>query len=780
MADNEKSELYKRLIQSSNDWTVLNRMRELGFWPEDLPLPEVPIDEVNERQRLEAEIAILRQQHAKIENPEQALAEERKRRWEASKKRRAEAKIQKEKERKAKREAHEEYRQTTIVHAGLGVSGGLQGTGSNPVELNSRWLPVLHRAEDLAKEMEIDLKTLRWLTYHRKGAAVVHYHRYEIAKKTGGVRCISAPKPALAKAQEWIKENILNRLNVETEAHGFVSGRSIVTNAKLHTNREVVINLDLKDFFPTFTFRRVKGLFSALGYGEHMATVLSLLCTEPPRIPAEFNGKVYHIALGDRVLPQGACTSPAITNAICKKLDRRLSGLAQKHHFAYTRYADDLTFSGDQSKRVGRLLKSVRSILAEEGLTEHPTKTRIMRNSNRQEVTGVVVNNKPTLSRTELRELRAILHNAARFGLESQNRNQHPHFQNHLRGKVAYAAMVDPTKSEALWNAYRKAVAGPSISIHEAEPGSMNDRRRGSLMGMAVGDALGAAVEFKPPGSFELVTNFRAGGPHGLNPGEWTDDTSMALALADSIATAGWDLNNQAQRYCDWWRNGKYSVNGRCFDIGITCRTSLAEFQHSGDARKAASTDEYASGNGSIMRLAPVPIKYAELFPDQIQKLADLAEESSLTTHASSQCLSACRYFALVLAGLMRGVSRDEVLSPDWEPLQQLRQLKPLADPVDDVALGSFRRLNPPEIKGSGYVVKSLEAALWAFHDAADFREAVLKAVNLGDDADTTGAVCGQLAGAYWGESGIPQEWRDSLARRDLLETALAGLLNHA
>ncbi len=575
MSDSEKSKLYKQLIQHSSDWVVLNRMRELGFWPEGEPLPQDPPEELKERAKIEAEIAKLREQHSAVQNPEEALAEERKRRWEESKKRRAEKKAQKEIENKARREVHEAYRKTTLVHAGLGVSGGLQGTGSNPPALNSRWLPVLHRAEELAAEMGIELKTLRWLTYHRKGAAVVHYHRYEIPKKAGGSRAISAPKPALAQAQKWILENILKRLNVETEAHGFVSGRSIVTNAQEHTQRDVVLNLDLKDFFPSFTFRRVKGLFFALGYGEHLATVLALLCTEPPRVPAEFGGKTYHVALGERVLPQGASTSPAITNAICRRLDRRLAGLAKRHDFTYTRYADDLTFSGEYPRRVGRLLKSIRAILADEGVTEHPTKTRIMRKSNRQEVTGVTVNDHPAISRKDLRELRAILHNAAKLGLQSQNREQHPNFQNHLRGKVAYAAMVDPTKAEAFWSAFHRAVSGPRTIWPEAQEGTMDDRRRGALIGMAVGDALGAAVEFSSPGTFEPVTDYRAGGPHRLNPGEWTDDTSMALALADSIAKAGWDLDDQARRYLDWWRNGKYSVNGRCFDIGITCRNSL-------------------------------------------------------------------------------------------------------------------------------------------------------------------------------------------------------------
>jgi ADP-ribosylglycohydrolase len=293
---------------------------------------------------------------------------------------------------------------------------------------------------------------------------------------------------------------------------------------------------------------------------------------------------------------------------------------------------------------------------------------------------------------------------------------------------------------------------------------------------LAIGDALGAAVEFSPPGTFEPVTGFRAGGPHRLEAGEWTDDTSMALALAASIAEIGWDLNDQSRRYVRWWRHGEYSVTGRCFDIGFTIRAALLRFQQTGDARSSASTSEGASGNGSIMRLAPVPIRFVHLFPDRVSELAMLAAESSLPTHASPQCLSACQYLALVLAGLMHGVDRDDVLSPDWEPLQRLRADHPLHPAVDEVAAGSFRRRSPPQIAGSGYVVKSLEAALWAFHSAEHFREAVLKAVNLGDDADTTGAVCGQLAGAYWGIAGIPPEWLKGLAQRDELERAVGAL----
>jgi len=251
----------------------------------------------------------------------------------------------------------------------------------------------------------------------------------------------------------------------------------------------------------------------------------------------------------------------------------------------------------------------------------------------------------------------------------------------------------------------------------------------------------------------------------------------MALALADSIANAGWDLNDQANRYLAWWKNGDYSVNGTCFDIGITTRSALSRFQKTKDARTSGDPSEHAAGNGSIMRLAPVPIRYANLFPDRLDELVRLLVESSLPTHASPQCQSACAYFGLVLVAFISGLDRNVVLAPDWPPLAALRRLFALHREIDEVAAGSFRLKRPPQIVGSGYVVKSLEAALWAFHDASNFREAVLRTVNLGDDADTTGAVCGQLAGAYWGEDGIPAKWRAGLARKDMLEKALAGLL---
>jgi len=302
------------------------------------------------------------------------------------------------------------------------------------------------------------------------------------------------------------------------------------------------------------------------------------------------------------------------------------------------------------------------------------------------------------------------------------------------------------------------------------------DRRTGALLGLAIGDALGAAVEFKPPGTFEPVTGYRDGGPHGLNAGEWTDDTSMALALADSLATVGWDLNDQADRYLSWYRTGQYSVNGRCFDIGNATRQALETYARTGDASTSGPDDEHSAGNGSIMRLAPVPIFYADLYPDRTDELIRYGRDSSLPTHRAPQATSAAAYMTLLLAAMMAGEDRAAVLAPDWPMLDALLSTVDIHPAVGEVINGSFRS-DPPAIKGTGYVVRSLEAALWAFSRSAGFTEAVLSAVNLGDDADTTGAVCGQLAGAYWGLSGISDALRRGLARSEVVEDAARRLL---
>ncbi|MBT3605354.1 MAG: ADP-ribosylglycohydrolase family protein, partial [Candidatus Latescibacteria bacterium] len=273
------------------------------------------------------------------------------------------------------------------------------------------------------------------------------------------------------------------------------------------------------------------------------------------------------------------------------------------------------------------------------------------------------------------------------------------------------------------------------------------ERYLGSFVGLAVGDALGTTLEFKSPGSFEPISDMIGGGPFDLLPGQWTDDTSMALCLAESLITCeGFNARDQMARYVDWWRNGHLSPTGACFDIGITVRGALSHFERTGD-QHAGSTDPNTAGNGSIMRLAPVPLFYAK----NAQQAIQYAAESSKTTHGAEQAVDACRYFAGLIVGALEGRSKDELLSTGFCPVEGLWEREPLEEHIEAIAQGSFAVKKPPDIQGTGYVVKSLEAALWAFYQATTFEQGALLAVNLGDDADTTGAVYGQLEGAYYG-----------------------------
>jgi ADP-ribosylglycohydrolase len=295
------------------------------------------------------------------------------------------------------------------------------------------------------------------------------------------------------------------------------------------------------------------------------------------------------------------------------------------------------------------------------------------------------------------------------------------------------------------------------------------DRFAGCLLGLAVGDALGTTLEFRSPGSFDPIDDMVGGGPFDLEPGQWTDDTSMALCLAESLVECGgFDAHDQMRRYVRWWRDGYWSSTGRCFDIGNTVRSALDRFERTGEPF-AGSTDARSAGNGSIMRLAPVPMWYATDPPAAIRRAAD----SSRTTHGAREAVDACRYLGGLIVGALRGESKDLLLSSHYTPVPELLTEEPLAPRIDDIARGSFRDRDPPDIRGTGYVVDCLEAALWAFDRGHDFRDGALLAVNLGDDADTTGAVYGQLAGAFHGEAGIPAEWRGRLARLDEIEALI-------
>jgi retron-type reverse transcriptase len=370
----------------------------------------------------------------------------------------AEKKRQAEERRRARAEAVARRRATDIVFLGRGVSAGLADRRSNLERLQQQGLPTLATPADVAKALGLTIPQLRWLAYHSDAATSSHYVRFQIPKKSGGMREIAAPQPRLAAAQRWILDNILARVPLEEPAHGFVRGRSTVTNAAPHVKRAVVVNLDLTDFFPSITFPRVRGLFQKLGFSPAVATVFALLATEAPRKTAEYDGKAYHVAVGPRALPQGACTSPALSNLVARRLDRRFSGLALKLGWTYTRYADDLSFSSDtlvpkgekDPGSVGWLLARARHILEDEGFEVNGKKLRVQRRNAAQVVTGIVVNDKPSAPRAERRRLRAILHRAKLEGLEKQNREGRADFAAWLRGHVAYVSMVNPGQGQAL------------------------------------------------------------------------------------------------------------------------------------------------------------------------------------------------------------------------------------------------------------------------------------------------------------------------------------------
>ena len=302
---------------------------------------------------------------------------------------------------------------------------------------------------------------------------------------------------------------------------------------------------------------------------------------------------------------------------------------------------------------------------------------------------------------------------------------------------------------------------------------SLLDRYRGAMLGLAAGDALGTTLEFSPPGTFTPIADMVGGGPFRLEPGQWTDDTSMALCLAESLVESGeFDPVDQLARYVRWKRQGHHSSNGKCFDIGATVMQALASFERTSDPW-SGSTAVDSAGNGSIMRLAPVPLFFARDPEAAIARSAD----SSRTTHGAAEAVDACRYLGGLIVGALQGRSKEELLAPHFTPVARLWDREPLASNIHVVAAGSFLRREPPAIKGSGYVVRSLEAALWAFAKSTSFEDGALLAVNLGDDADTTGAVYGQIAGAYYGERGIPEGWRSKLAHRSTLERFAERLL---
>jgi len=366
--------------------------------------------------------------------------------------------------RKLRRDAWRAYKANNIVHIGDHVywndnddwdKWDLEHAEKRCAENE---LPQLDNPQQLAKALGITVAQLRWLSYHREAATGIHYRRFEVAKRNGAPRPIWAPMPMLKTVQRWILRQIVEKLPVHGAAHGFLPGRSIATNAAEHTGSQIVLQMDVSQFFPTITLPRVRGVFRNAGYREQVATLLALLCTEAPREIVEHLDRTFYVATGPRCLPQGAPTSPAITNTLCRRLDHRLAGLAARYQWRYTRYADDLTFSLPAAHQGGAhtaaMLGLARRIVEDEGFAVHPAKTRISRTGGQQRVTGLVVNGAqpPRTPRKLRRQIRAAIHNlkAGRPLHEGETTST-------LAGYAAYINMTDPALAARLSAALNEA-----------------------------------------------------------------------------------------------------------------------------------------------------------------------------------------------------------------------------------------------------------------------------------------------------------------------------------
>lgn len=451
-SENRRAEIRKQISATSKDAFILEEMKKLGFWESTEGAPSLPEELINRETELQQALKELYKKQKNYENKDKLLHQLKKERMKASREKQKENKRLREEARIARKKQWEERKTKEILYLGEGVSKGLNQQENQFAQLQKNQLPLFTSVEALAKAMEISVNELRFLSFHRKISKTNHYQRFYMPKKSGGKRLISAPMPRLKKAQHWVLNHILYQVELHSAAHGFVPQKSIVSNAAQHTGQALVINLDFKDFFPTFTYKRVKGCFKALGYSDQIATIFSLICTEPLVDEVELDGQNYFIQKGERFLPQGAPSSPALTNILCRKLDKRLAGVAQKFGLNYSRYADDLTFSAAQAQDVdiSKLLWLIHKIVEEEGLHIHPDKTRIMRKGNRQEVTGIVVNEQLSISRKELHKFRALLFQIEKDGLQGKQWGNTNNLLSAIHGFANYLNMVNAEKHQKL------------------------------------------------------------------------------------------------------------------------------------------------------------------------------------------------------------------------------------------------------------------------------------------------------------------------------------------
>lgn len=443
-----KQEIYQKIRESSKEEYILSEMIRLGFWENEKEKPSLAESFIQKRSQLQKELRALGKEIHLYQDPEKALQELHKQRKKAALENREATRQARNKQRYDKALNWYNYQQNNITYLGdVFCFATKNNTKTDRKRLTTQQLPIIENEAQLADNMGIKVSELKFLSFKRSVSLTSHYRHFLMPKKTGGVRQIAAPMPRLKRAQYWILENMLNPIVLSDSAHGFVTGRSIISNAKPHVGSDLVINLDLQDFFPSIGFGRVKGVFKHLGYCNVVSTILASICTESEIEQIEMDEKIYHVATSDPKLPQGAPTSPAITNILCRKLDKRIKGAAESLGFNFTRYADDLTFSGNNKDDsiVQKLLWQVRLIIKDEGFTINDSKTRLMRKHKHQEVTGITVNKKLNVDRKTLKRFRALLFQMDKDGPENKQWGKGELFASIL-GYANFVAMVNPEK----------------------------------------------------------------------------------------------------------------------------------------------------------------------------------------------------------------------------------------------------------------------------------------------------------------------------------------------
>ena len=451
----------ERLKQIGKEAFQKEEMLTLGFWKPSLK--GTNFDKAKEQ--LEKTLDKLSSSRDELNNlltqikdakdVEKIISEIRLRRIQKVKIKREEQRIEKKAQKDLRTQKDKNRRLITPPFLGRGVSGKLNYEGGDEKRINELKLPAIKDLSDMSKLIEVKENKIAWLCYHREVSSCDHYYRFSIPKRDGSSRIISAPKTYLKNVQGWINSAILSAIAPESEATAFRKEKNIIDNASPHCNQGLVIRVDLKDFFFSITFHRVRGFFESLGYNSGISSVFALLCTDSDRKRVTYRTKDWFVSEGLRRLPQGASTSPALSNLIARKLDRRVRGFlgSVDKDWVYSRYADDLVLSHPSPDfPVGKVLRGLKYIIKDEGFLVNDKKTAIMRNPNRQVITGLLVNDaKPRIPRTYLKKVRAMMHQADLVFQKGKT----PENIHEIKGRLSFINMVMPEHVKKISNKYK-------------------------------------------------------------------------------------------------------------------------------------------------------------------------------------------------------------------------------------------------------------------------------------------------------------------------------------